>query len=507
MGMTGLILGALKGAGNSVADGAADYQKMKDMEAAQSQRMADEERMARLRSDLQVEASKRVAEANSKVEREPLDRYAALVQQKMQEEIPAEIPDITELSGADPDSEYRTADGSPTVGLRGNYEELMAQVLRIPDLEARALGVEQLKRQYQTEVDSAQSKAGLRTLSRDEAHEAAMRELRITDLQAYEAAKKITADKQTVLGPNSAVWSEQQGKVLFQNEQGEVMANAKSASDMRKAEKQIEARERAASIKNEMAASKTAINPKDVESAAAGLAFYQEKPLGERIRGSPWGIAVMNRVRELNPEWDGKRYGEMDKGIKSFATGKQGDAVRSFNVAIDHIGTLEGLVDALNNNDIRAINELGNIIGAQTGNTAPTNFDAVKNIVADEIVKAVVGGAAALADREKMADNIRTSNSPEQMNGVIDQWKALMRGQLDGLHDQYTRTTGRDDFYENMLSPAARKVAITGHQSQKPAPRIAMPPAAVPAAVAPPVQPVKAVNPDDGWGNLRIGGG
>jgi len=146
------------------------------------------------------------------------------------------------------------------------------------------------------------------------------------------------------------------------------------------------------------------------------------------------------------------------KAIKDFSTGKQGNSVRSFNTALEHINSLESLIPALDNGDVQIINKAKNAYAAATGKTAPTNFDATKKIVADEIVKAIIGGATALGDRDEAAKVINSQNSPAQLQGVIDHYKELMGGQLKGLEEQYKSSTGRNDFAQKYLTGHARKV-------------------------------------------------
>lgn len=148
-------------------------------------------------------------------------------------------------------------------------------------------------------------------------------------------------------------------------------------------------------------------------------------------------------------------FGATGKSVGAFSTGKQGDLLRSFNVGISHLNTLDGLVGALNNGDIQAFNKMGNAYAQQTGNPAPTNFDAAKAIVGDEIIKAIVGGGGALADRENAQNQINRANSPQQLRGVIQTYKELMAGQLSGLKKQYSDTTHRDNF-DSRLSPEAK---------------------------------------------------
>jgi hypothetical protein len=139
----------------------------------------------------------------------------------------------------------------------------------------------------------------------------------------------------------------------------------------------------------------------------------------------------------------------------AFGTGKQGQTINSLNVSIDHLNTLSNLAGALGNGDIKLLNKWGQQWKAQTGNPAPTNFVAAKQIVGDEIVKGIVGAGGGVADREKAQAAISEASSPAQLAGVISTYKYLLAGQLNGLRLQYKNTTGRGDF-EDKLLPATR---------------------------------------------------
>lgn len=129
--------------------------------------------------------------------------------------------------------------------------------------------------------------------------------------------------------------------------------------------------------------------------------------------------------------------------LKSFSGGIEGRAVRSMNTATDHLFTLEEAGQALNNGDIRAFNAISNRIQKEIGVAAPTTFDAVKKIVAGEIVKATTGSGGALADREEVQQSILSANSPAQLLDAIDKYKKLMAGQLQSLELQFITGTNR----------------------------------------------------------------
>jgi len=190
------------------------------------------------------------------------------------------------------------------------------------------------------------------------------------------------------------------------------------------------------------------------EQMAQAIAAGKLPPLSGFALNRPGGRAVMGRVMQLNPEYNGQDYAVGLKAEKDFATGKQGNAVRSFNVSLSHLDSLEKLSDALQNGDMRMVNQIGNFVATQTGKPAPTDFNAAKKIVGDEIVKAIVGGGGGVADREQAAKVLDAANSPAQLKGVINTYKDLMRGQLKGLRQQYEASGGRN--FDRYLSPAGK---------------------------------------------------
>lgn len=183
------------------------------------------------------------------------------------------------------------------------------------------------------------------------------------------------------------------------------------------------------------------------------IAQYRQAPPG---RGTKQGIALMNLVSQYNPEYDATQYGAKNKARLDFTTGKNGNTVRSLNVAVQHLEQLAGLSDSLGNGDIQMFNKLGQAIAQQTGKSAPTNFDGVKQLVGDEIVKAVVGSGGGVHDREEIAHTISRASSPQQLAGIVKQYQGLLGGQLRGLKKQYEKSTGLNDF-EDFIDPVTRQ--------------------------------------------------
>jgi hypothetical protein len=151
-------------------------------------------------------------------------------------------------------------------------------------------------------------------------------------------------------------------------------------------------------------------------------------------------------------------YSSEQKATRDFGSGTQGNAIRSFSVALDHLDVAEQLGQALKNGDNQRVNALRNTIKEQfEGWEGAVDFNFAKKIVGDEITKSILGsGAGTGQDREDIQKAFSSANSPQQLEGVIKTAKRLMAGQLHGLKQQYEQTTHQTDF-DQRLSPAARR--------------------------------------------------
>ena len=206
--------------------------------------------------------------------------------------------------------------------------------------------------------------------------------------------------------------------------------------------------------------------PTNVREYIKKVADYEIDPRTSSIRGGH-RENIMSAVAQYSPGYDQNTFPARGAAVKAFSTGPQGNAVRSFDVAIDHLETVDKLATALGNGDTQAINNLKNIVKEKLGYDAPVNFNAAKSIVGAEIAKAIVGGQNALQDRQELREALTTASSPQQLRGVISSYTALMAGQIKGLKKQYEETTGRKDF-DNRLRDATRTRLLGGEGGAPP---------------------------------------
>lgn len=204
-----------------------------------------------------------------------------------------------------------------------------------------------------------------------------------------------------------------------------------------------------------------------------GIADYTIDPrTATSLRGGH-REAIMSQVAQYDPTYNGATYPARARAVQAFSTGPQGNAMRSFDVAIDHLDTVGQLANALKNGDVNAVNAIGNKFKEQFGYAAPTDFNAAKSIVGAEVAKAIVGSGNALADREELRSALNNARSPEQLAGVIDTYKRLMAGQLKGLRKQYEDTTGMKNFNSRLRPGTISALQMAQDQpgsSQPPAP-------------------------------------
>ena len=207
----------------------------------------------------------------------------------------------------------------------------------------------------------------------------------------------------------------------------------------------------------------TFINSSAIGPQAHAIATYRQAPPSSFFLKTAQGQELMKQVLAENPNYDATQYQQKQKARNAFATGKQGDIVRSLSVATDHLDQLKTAAAAMQNGDIQGVNQVVNWFKTQAGMPEVTNFNSMKEIVGDEVTKAVIGsGAGSSGDREAIKAAFAAKSSLAQILGTIDKYKGLMGGQLNGLRRQYTKSTGINDFDEMVSDTAKQELGGSG---------------------------------------------
>jgi hypothetical protein len=206
-------------------------------------------------------------------------------------------------------------------------------------------------------------------------------------------------------------------------------------------------------------------------------------PMGMGKAAAAGRTKILNRAAELKAGIDPEQQrrdqlnnkgdvGARNAAVRSFATGKDGQAVQAANTALNHLDTIRQLATAQKNKDWRAFNQVSRAIGAQFGQAAPTDMKAALIMVAPEISKAVVGVSGTGHEREQAVDALNPNNSLEQIISGTGVMQELFGGRLTEARRTYERTTGKKDFRDTMLSPAAQRVIDRAHDGGKGGPAV-----------------------------------
>ena len=156
-------------------------------------------------------------------------------------------------------------------------------------------------------------------------------------------------------------------------------------------------------------------------------------PTAKMMASNPYYERLADAVAQYNPDFDATAFSTRKNANTAFTTGIQGRQLLAFGSAVKHLEALGGLIDALKNKDTIQLNRLNNLWEKQTGQTAVTNFEAAKGIVAKEIMKAIVTGGGGVEEREELSRLLDAAKSPEQLRGVVDTYYELMKAQQENL--------------------------------------------------------------------------
>lgn len=218
-------------------------------------------------------------------------------------------------------------------------------------------------------------------------------------------------------------------------------------------------------------------------STAQLIADYKLPTPAARSLASAGGQALMQKVLELNPDFDATQYPNRQKTRQAFTTGTQGQQLNAMNTAIGHLDQMRGAIMALNNGDVQIANSAKNWLNTQLGGNAATNFDTLKVAVSDEIASVLKKSGATDASIKDVQSTINAKNSPEQLAGYIQTQIPIMGSKLSSLNYQYHQAMGENDPFQ-ALSPDAKTV-LTKYGFDPSHPTVAATPGAGASAAAP----------------------
>jgi hypothetical protein len=190
--------------------------------------------------------------------------------------------------------------------------------------------------------------------------------------------------------------------------------------------------------------------------------------LGTRQYAGKIQGAIIQRANELTTA-EGKDPGLLPQqwalyqaqrvGMARYLSGPQAQVQRSLNVVVAHLDTIDELSDALHNHDYVRANQLKNIISVESGGKAVPDFDAAKQIVGTEIVKALgVAGGGASGERYEAARTFDATKSADVIKSVTATLRGMLVPQLEALRAQFTPATSLPvEMFDSELLPRTQQ--------------------------------------------------
>lgn len=181
--------------------------------------------------------------------------------------------------------------------------------------------------------------------------------------------------------------------------------------------------------------------PAQVDPFIKAIGDYEAQPPAARS-SSPASIKtyrdIIQAVKLYNPQWDMKNYGVVQAGLKDFGSGKTSQTIDALNTVSGHLLTLDSAATALKNNDINALNRIGNAWGIQmgtTGGSAVAKYNTIVHRVGPELGRSY--GTATEGENNVNQADFDASRGPDLIHGAIATSAQLLNGKIASLEHRW----------------------------------------------------------------------
>lgn len=172
---------------------------------------------------------------------------------------------------------------------------------------------------------------------------------------------------------------------------------------------------------------------------------------------SPYWQQMLQAVSQYDPSFDAVQYNARSRARSDATSGKLAQNNNALNTGIGHIGQLADAVAGLHNVSwSQSANAVKNWLSSEFGGTGPTNFEAIKNRVAPEIVKIWRGTGGAEADIKRDLDSLSDAKTPAQLYGALQEIAGLMQSKIAANRAQYDSAMGPNGLPLHMITPQSQ---------------------------------------------------
>lgn len=191
---------------------------------------------------------------------------------------------------------------------------------------------------------------------------------------------------------------------------------------------------------------------------AKAIAEYRVPPPSPRSMATPAGMALMRQIEAINPGFDATKFPARNKMRTAFTSGPQGLALNSLNTAIEHLDQFVGFAQTMGGGNFQPTNELKNWIKTQFGDTAPTDFEGIKTIMAGELAAAFKKSGATDQEIEAVESSIKSKASAAQLVSYATKVAIPALGSKAATYESQWRATMGDSDPYTVYTPGAQSV-------------------------------------------------
>lgn len=366
---------------------------------------------------------------------------------------------LTDLVASDPSTMPQVADQLGQLGVQGH-----------PD------GWQHLPPQ-QIQANAKQASSAL------DAQIQAIQEQLVPPDKQYEARQKVAEDHYKQEGPGGEL-ARKQMEIDAANKREQYIQGQQNQRDLKPV---LNPDGTATYLPASQAAGKTPYNNStasagSVSDQAKEFAYQKFKSTGEMPQSGRGGAAMQAMyanyfAQRAAQDGDsgasiaarGQAFKAQQGVLKDYTSGKTAATLNGINTAVAHMDALDPLIDKLDNTSSPLFNKAANYFKQQTGQTAPTNFAALKEFVAGEVAKAVLPGGGGEGERQALSAPLAAANSPAQLKQAVQTIKTALAGKTEALRNQWDiGTNGTQGDFDKFLLPSTKRALGVGDSQGPP---------------------------------------
>lgn len=182
-------------------------------------------------------------------------------------------------------------------------------------------------------------------------------------------------------------------------------------------------------------------------------------PTGAELR-TPLGQLKMRLLNQYDSQADATTLAARKALREDAAKGKIAQTNNAVATVVGHMGDLTDMVDKLDTVSgfpgATLVNGGINAVEGSMGKTNVSNFNATRNSVAAELVKAWRATGGSVDDIQKRLEDLNAAHSKDQLHQVLGTLADQLHSKVQANEEQWSRVMGPNIGPSNFISPATR---------------------------------------------------